>query len=88
MAAMGLRWWRHEVALNPRGPYVKTCQETRRKDPFAAASRRPTAIAGQSNIVKRWEILEGEQPHGLSLKDFIGVVPLSWSEQRRAYKSK
>ena len=33
------------------------------------------------------EILEGEQPPSLSLKDFIGAVPLSWCEQRRAFKS-
>ena len=33
-------------------------------------------------------ILDGEQPPGLSLKDFIGAVPLSWSEQRREFKSK
>ncbi len=32
-------------------------------------------------------ILEGDQPPSLSLKDFIGAVPLSWSEQRRAFKS-
>ena len=32
-------------------------------------------------------ILDGEQPPGLSLKDFIGAVPLSWFEQRRAFKS-
>ena len=32
-------------------------------------------------------ILEGEQPPSLSLKNFIGAVPLSWSEQRRAFKS-
>ena len=31
-------------------------------------------------------ILEGEQPPSLSLKNFIGAVPLSWSEQRRAFK--
>lgn len=33
-------------------------------------------------------ILEGEQPPSLSLKNFIGAVPLSWSEQRRTFKSK
>ena len=33
-------------------------------------------------------ILEGEQPPSLNLKDFIGTVPLSWSEQRLAFKSK
>ena len=33
-------------------------------------------------------ILDGEQPPSLSLKDFIGAVPLSWSEQRRTFKSK
>jgi site-specific DNA recombinase len=33
-------------------------------------------------------ILDGDQPPGLNLKDFIGAVPLSWSEQRRAFKTK
>ena len=33
-------------------------------------------------------ILEGEQPPSLNLKDFIGTVPLSWSEQRLKFKSK
>ena len=34
------------------------------------------------------EILEGEQLPSLGLKDFIGEVPLSWSEQRRTFNFK
>jgi len=32
-------------------------------------------------------ILQGDQPPSLSLKDFIGAVPLSWREQRRTFES-
>ena len=32
-------------------------------------------------------ILEGDHTRNLGLKDFIGAVPLSWSEQRLAFRS-
>jgi DNA invertase Pin-like site-specific DNA recombinase len=32
-------------------------------------------------------ILEGDQPPSLRLKDFVGAVPLSWVEQRIAFRS-